>query len=458
MQKGFKFFLTILFVVALVFSVEGCSDFYKDSETANVSFSLNLPKEFFASRNAQGDVNEIDETKSNYIKITLCYDNGTQIDEKEDYIEERKKISFDSIPVGSTVYATAEADINGVQYKGKTEPEFIKRGVNTLKLVLYEISNAPSDEEEGEKTPTENPENPEPEPEPDNPSQGEPSEPEEPTEPNYYKVTFNSKGGYFVLDNLYYTELTSTVDKVKPYVMSPLQPENSNSEYVFIGWYQKNDDGSFYAEPFNFGESINGDVTLYAVWEKWNSNDFVLVNGGEVYSNTYGQLSNTELEGYSPTDIKPFYICQHEVTQAEYRAVMEYKNLKEGTNYITEPSQFQGNPYSGEDQENRPVENVTWYDAILYCITLSEKENLTPVYKIIDIEISTEATTENGNNHIISATVEYNDKANGYRLPTSEEWEFAARSGDSTKSIWDEEYSNSTYLDTIGWEIPYSTQ
>lgn len=146
MKKRFKFFLTILLVASLVFSFVSCSDLFAGSSTANVSFSLNLPKEFFASRNAQSDVNAIDETKSK-ITITLYYDNGDKIDEKEDDIEEGKKvkISFDSIPVGSTVYAIAEADINGVQYKGETEPELIKRGVNTLKLQLKMI---PKDDDE----------------------------------------------------------------------------------------------------------------------------------------------------------------------------------------------------------------------------------------------------------------------------------------------------------------------
>lgn len=62
--------------------------------------------------------------------------------------------------------------------------------------------------------------------------------------------------------------------------------------------------------------------------------------------------------------IPNMYVCDHEVTQAEYVAVI-------GTN----PSHFDGatgkNPdatiASGETQDNRPVDNVSWYDAIAYC-------------------------------------------------------------------------------------------
>ncbi len=250
MQKGFKFFLTILFVVVLVFSVEGCSDLYKLSETANVSFSLNLPKEFFASKNVQGDLNAINETEPDYLYITLCLKDGKEIATKKEPIEQgQKKISFDSIPVGSTVYATAKAKINDVQYKGETDPVFIKRGINPLKLVLYEIPNAPSDEEEGEKTPTENP--------------------EQKPEPTTYTVIFNANGGTFEDGNdtkEFSVEENQTIQEIQP---------NEREGYSFDFWYVENSN-----ESFDFKTQIYSDLKLNA---KWNlDSQYLLFSKGYV--------------------------------------------------------------------------------------------------------------------------------------------------------------------------------
>lgn len=114
---------------------------------------------------------------------------------------------------------------------------------------------------------------------------------------------------------------------------------------------------------------------------------------------------------------KTYSVMKTEVTQKLYKTIMR-----------TNPSEFKGN-YNPVEKVSWyiPVEKVSWYDAVEFCNALSEYLGYEPVY------------TRDG------SSVTWNTNVNGFRLPTVEEWRYAARGGQNY------EYSGSNNLDSVGW-------
>lgn len=121
---------------------------------------------------------------------------------------------------------------------------------------------------------------------------------------------------------------------------------------------------------------------------------------------------------------KNFEMLNTEVTQKLYHWVM-------GKN----PSRLEG--------ENNPVESVTWYGAIIFCNKLSDKLGLKPVYSV---EGLTDVKQWSYDPHKgLRGEITQNLQANGFRLPTRDEWEYAARGGENYM------YAGSDNLDEVGW-------
>ena len=161
-------------------------------------------------------------------------------------------------------------------------------------------------------------------------------------------------------------------------------------------------------------------LSLFAFKNVLIDTDLIQVKGGtfKMGSKKSDESAEVDEQKEHTVTLNTFEISKFEVTVWEWKQFIKANKMK-----------MPAKPTWGW-QDNYPINGVTWNEAIAYCNWLSIKEKLQPCY------------TKKGPNFVC------NFKANGYRLPTEAEWEFAAKGGTSTKGF---RFSGSDKLDEVAW-------
>lgn len=250
---------------------------------------------------------------------------------------------------------------------------------------------------------------------------------------DHVDISFTSNDG---TSNSTASEAVSLAKGTTNKTFSSIDGAKAYYTYTFVTYDELRNKGADYTYKVSVNTSVNN-----------IPEGFVEVLGTSIAGNeSWTPSSSVFVSGRSLT-IPDLYVCDHEVTRGEFKALMGTDPCTSDEYNTADAYDKDGNKLYGDDVLKNPANCVNWYAAIAYCNKLSVKEGLDCAYTVSGISdwknLNYSWIPTSSSNNWNAATCNF--EASGYRLPTEVEWEWLARGGENYT------YAGSDTIADVAW-------